>query len=114
VGSIFELNVAMPVIADAIMESIELLAHASGVLVDKLLTGLDVDRQRCRETIERSLMTVTALAPALGYDAAAVLVKEAAARGVTIRQMAIEKKLLAPAQIDELLDPRKMTQPGHG
>jgi fumarate hydratase class II len=112
VGSIFELNVAMPVIADAMLESIELLAHAAEVFVDKLLTGLEVDRERCRETIEQSLMTVTALAPVLGYDAAAALVKEAFARGVTIRQIVGERKLLDPKKIDELLDPRAMTEPG--
>jgi fumarate hydratase class II len=111
VGSIFELNVAMPVIADSLLESIALLARAVGVFVDKLLTGLEVDRERCRELIERSLMMVTALAPVLGYDAAAALVKEAFTRDMTIRQLLLEKQLLDPARLDALLDPRSMTEP---
>jgi fumarate hydratase class II len=111
VGSIFELNVAMPVIADSLLESIDLLARAAGVFVDKLLTGLEVDRARCRELIERSLMMVTALAPVLGYDAAGALVKEAFARDMTIRQLVVEKRLLDPARLDGLLDPRSMTEP---
>jgi fumarate hydratase class II len=113
VGSIFELNVAMPVMADAMLESIRLLAGATNVLVDKLLVGLEVNRARCEAMIEQSLMLVTSLAPVLGYDAAAKLAKEAFATGKTIRQLAREKNLLDPATLDELLDARKMTDPRH-
>ncbi|MCX5661321.1 MAG: class II fumarate hydratase [Planctomycetota bacterium] len=112
VGSILELNVAMPVMADALLESIHLLTHVTHVFVDKLLDGLQVNRARCEELIEQSLMLGTALVPALGYDAAAELAKEGFETGKTIRQLATEKKLLPPAELDRLLNPRAMTEPG--
>jgi fumarate hydratase class II len=112
VGSLFELNVAMPVMADAMMESIHLLTRAAHVMVDNMLEGLEVNRERCAELVERSLMMVTSLAPVVGYDAAAKLAKEAHTSGKTIRQLVREKKLLDDAKLDELLDARAMTEPG--
>jgi fumarate hydratase class II len=114
VGSIFELNVAMPVMADAMMESIHLLANATNVFVDKLLTGLQVNRARCEGLIEQSLMMVTSLAPVLGYDHAARLAKQAFEQSRTIRELVLEQKLIAPEQLDELLNARRMTEPGAG
>jgi fumarate hydratase class II len=112
VGSIMELNVAMPVMADAMMESIHLLTNVSNVFVANLLEGLQVNAKRCEELIEQSLMMVTSLAPEIGYDNAAKLAKEAFEKGTTIRKLALEKKLLPPAKLDELLNPLSMTQPG--
>lgn len=112
VGSIFELNVAMTVMADALMESIHLLANASNVFVDKLLAGLQVNSERCTQLIDQSLMMVTSLAPEIGYDNAAKLAKLAFNEGKTIRQLALEKKLLDESRLNELLDPRSMTEPG--
>src|SRR6185369_16094453 len=83
VGSVFELNVAMPVMADAMMESIHLLTRACHVLVDNLLADLKVNKKRCEELIDQSLMMVTSLAPVLGYDAAAKLAKEGFETGKT-------------------------------
>jgi len=112
VGSILELNVAMPVMADAMMESIRLLSNASQMFVDKLLTGLKVNRERCEQLIEQSLMMGTSLAPVIGYDAAAKLAKQASEQGKTIRQLAKEQKLVTDAQLETLLNPRSMTEPG--
>ena len=112
VGSILELNVAMPVMADAMMESIRLLGNVSRVFVDKLLSGLRVNSDRCGELIEQSLMVVTSLAPELGYDLAAKIAKQALAQGKTIRQLVTEEGLLDDAKLDQLLDPRAMTEPG--
>jgi fumarate hydratase class II len=112
VGSIFELNMAMPVMGEALIESINLLARATDAFTARLVVGLQVDRERCRELVERSLMMVTSLAPQLGYDAAAKLAKEAMETGLTIRELVLEKKLMDPAQLDALLDPRAMTEPG--
>jgi fumarate hydratase class II len=111
VGSIFELNVAMPVMIDAFLQSVKLLANATNVLVDKLLTGLAVNEARCRELIDQSLMMVTSLAPKIGYDQAAALAKEAFKSGKTIRALCRERKLLPEAELDDALDPRKMTEP---
>jgi len=111
VGSLFELNVAMPVMIDAFLESVKLLANVSRVLVDKLLAGLEVNADRCRELIDQSLMVVTSLAPKIGYERAAALAKEAFKQGKTIRQLCTEQNVLPKAELDELLDPRQMTEP---
>ncbi|QDU34159.1 Fumarate hydratase class II [Poriferisphaera corsica] len=111
VGSIFELNVAMPVMIDAFLQSVTLLANVSNVFVDKLLKGLEVNEERCTELIDQSLMMCTSLAPEIGYDPAAALAKQAFKEGKTIRQLATEQKLVEPAKLAELLDPDKMTRP---
>ena len=111
VGSILELNVAMPVMADAMMESVTLLANASHVFVDKLLSGLQVNAKRCEQLIEQSLMMCTSLAPEIGYDAAAKLAKQAFKEDKTIRGLALEKKLLSEEKLSRLLNPDAMTRP---
>ena len=112
VGSILELNVAMPVMADAMMESIDLLANVSNVFVDKLLDDLVVNKQRCTELIEQSLMMVTSLAPEIGYDNAAKVAKKAFDNNATIRQLVSTEGLVDEPKLSELLDPASMTRPG--
>lgn len=112
VGSIMELNVAMPLIADAIMDSINLLANVSNVFVDKLLSDLVVNQQRCTDLIDQSLMMVTSLAPKLGYDNAAKLAKQAFTENKTIRQLVQDQNLMEAKELDTLLDPGAMTRPG--
>jgi fumarate hydratase, class II len=111
VGSIFELNVAMPVIIDAFLESVNLLANVCNVFVDKLLSGLKVNEQRCAELVEQSLMNITVLAPVIGYEQAAKVAKQAMAEGKTIRQIARELKLVDDATLDKLLNYDAMTRP---
>jgi fumarate hydratase, class II len=111
IGSLFELNVAMPVMIDAFLESVKLLANVANVMVDKLLTGLVVNEQRCRDLIEQSLMMVTSLAPKIGYEQAAALAKEAFQTGKTIRQICRERNILPEAELEDSLDPWKMTEP---
>jgi fumarate hydratase class II len=112
VGSILELNVAMPMMADAVMDSISLLANASEVFVDKLLDDLAVNEERCEQLIEQSLMMVTSLAPEIGYDNAAKVAKDAFASGQTIRELITERGLVSPERLNELLEPAGMTRPG--
>jgi len=111
VGSLLELNVAMPMMADAMMESIQLLANGSRVFVDKLLKDLEVDREHAEGLIDRSLMMATSLAPVIGYDNAAKLAKQAHAEGKTIRELAREQGLVSDKELNRLLDPDKMTRP---
>lgn len=111
VGSLFELNVAMPVMIDAYMESVKLLANAAQVFVDKLLVGLEVNEKRCRELLDRSLMTVTKLAPMLGYEQSAHLAKKALADDKTIRDLVLGEKLMPAEQLDALLNYDGMTRP---
>ena len=112
IGSIFELNVAMPVMIDAFLESVKLLANVCNVFVDKLLVGLQVNEERCGQLIEQSLMMVTSLAPVVGYDNAAKLAKQAFKENKTIRQLVTEQKLVDEKTLNELLDPDSMTRPG--
>ncbi len=111
VGSIFELNVAMPVMIDAFLESVKLLANVSNVFVDKLLEGLVVNEDRCAELNEQSLMTITALAPEVGYDKCSALAKQAHKEGKTIKELVGELKLMAPERLAELMDYDAMTRP---
>ncbi len=111
VGSIFELNVAMPVMIDAFLESVSLLANVAEVFVNKLLAGLEVNEARCRELLDASLMTITALAPEIGYDKCSALAKQALKENKTIRQLVGELKLIPDARLNELLDYDRMTRP---
>ena len=111
VGSIFELNVAMPVMIDAFLESVSLLSNVCNVFVDKLLVGLEVNEERCAELLDASLMTITALAPEIGYDKCSALAKQAHKEGKTIRQIVSEQNLMSPERLDELMDYDRMTRP---
>jgi fumarate hydratase, class II len=112
VGSIFELNVAMPVMIDAFLESVSLLANVANVFVDKLLADLQVNEARCAELLEYSLMTITALAPEIGYDKCSALAKQAHKEGKTIKQIVSEQNLMPAERLDELMDYDSMTRPG--
>ncbi|MDX2116270.1 MAG: class II fumarate hydratase [Planctomycetota bacterium] len=112
VGGILDLHVAMPVMAEALLESIALLERACIVFDRKLLQGLEADAERCAALIEGSLAMCTSLVPAIGYDASAALAKDAFKQGKTVRQLALERNLLPPHQLDTLLDPWAMTLPG--
>jgi len=111
-GSYFELNVMMPVMAYALLQSVALLANASNVLADKCVDGIEANRERCTELLEGNLSLATALAPQIGYDAAADIAKTAFKQGKTARQVAREKKVLPDERLDDVLDPRPMTEPG--
>jgi fumarate hydratase class II len=108
----FELNVMMPVKGHNILQSIELMGRASDVFADKCIKGIKADKQRCEEMIEKSLAMCTSLAPVIGYDNAAKIAKEAYATGKTVREVALEQKVLPANKLNELLDPWSMTEPG--
>jgi fumarate hydratase, class II len=110
-GSIFELNLMMPVAAYNLLSSIHLLAAAARNFADQCVSGIE-DTGHGPEMVERGLMLATALAPAIGYDAAADLAKAAFKEGKTIRELARERTDLTEEQLDRLLDPAAMTEPG--
>ncbi|HEV7604101.1 MAG TPA: class II fumarate hydratase [Candidatus Limnocylindrales bacterium] len=111
-GSLLELNVMLPVTADALLESITLLAAAVGNLSARAIEGLTAT-ERGPQLVEQGLMLATALAPVIGYDEAAKLAKDALRSGRTIRDLALERGM-DPARLDDLLDPASMTEPGLG
>ncbi len=109
-GSLLELNVMLPVSAVALLESISLLAAAADNFSARCVEGLTAT-QRGPQLVEQGLMLATALAPVIGYDEAAKLAKAALASGRTIRALALERGLDS-ADLDRLLDPVAMTEPG--
>jgi fumarate hydratase class II len=110
-GSTFELNVMMPVMAFNLLQSIELLSRAARVFADRCVAGLTANRQRCESLVEQSLAMCTSLAPIVGYDKAAEVAKESLKTGKTVRQVAAERKLLGEAELNKALDARRMTSP---
>ena len=112
-GSYFELNMMMPVAAHNLLESIDLLAASADNFADQCVKGLEAT-ETGPQMVERGLMLGTALAPAIGYDAAAAIAKEASASGGTIRETALERTELTSEELDTLLNPEKMTEPGLG
>jgi fumarate hydratase class II len=108
----FELIVMLPVMAYNVLQSVELLATASQNFAVKCIDGIKANNDRCRSLIEESLAMCTALAPEIGYEAAAKLAKDAYKSGKTVRQMAKEQKVLPDKRLNELLDPWRMTEPG--
>ena len=111
-GSLLELNVMLPVSAVALLESISLLAAAADNFSARCIEGLSAT-ERGPQLVEQGLMLATALAPVIGYDEAAKLAKAALASGRTIRELALERGM-DPAELDRLLDPAAMTEPGLG
>ena len=111
-GSLLELNVMLPVTALAMLESIGLLAASTRNLRVRLVEGLRAT-ERGPQLVEQGLMLATALAPEIGYDAAAALAKEGFQSGRTVRELALERGIPAE-RLDELLDPAAMTEPGLG
>ena len=108
----FELNTMMPVMSLRLLEAIHFSANAVIAFTDKCVAGIVADRARCEEMVEKSLAMATALAPVIGYESAAKIAQEALATGRTIRQIAQDKKLLNQEELDKLLDPWGMTEPG--
>ena len=107
-----ELNIMMPVMAHNLLESIRLLSASAVNMADRCISGIEANRERCNELVEKSLAMCTALAPEIGYDAAAAIAKESYKTGRTVREIAIENKLLPLKRLNQILDPIRMTKPG--
>ncbi|MFC4241937.1 class II fumarate hydratase [Gryllotalpicola reticulitermitis] len=112
----FELNVAIPVMGSALLESIRLLSNVTRVLADKTVTGLEANVERARALAESSPSIVTPLNKIVGYEAAAKIAKYSVAEGLTIREAVIklgyvERGEITEAQLDEKLDVLSMTHP---
>jgi fumarate hydratase class II len=125
-GGQFELNIMMPVIGQAALESVQLLASCVRAFVDFCALEMEANRQQCERQVEQSLAMVTSLNPLIGYDAAAAIAKEAFKSGKTVRQLCLEKMragalmkkdsevLVREEELQAALDPRGMTEPEKG
>ena len=107
----FELNVFKPVIADAMLQSIRLLADAANSFTLHCVKGIRPNKARIRDSLQSSLMLVTALVPQIGYDKAAQIAKAAHARGTTLRQEALRLGFISGPDFDRLVRPATMTRP---
>jgi fumarate hydratase, class II len=110
-GSYFELNLMMPVVGYSLLQAVTLLANSARNLAVQCVDGIEAT-DNGPKLVERGLMTCTALAPRIGYDAAAAIAKKAFAEGRTVREVARETTDLSDEELEELLDPAKMTEPG--
>ncbi|MBK1833615.1 class II fumarate hydratase [Roseibacillus ishigakijimensis] len=107
----FELNVFMPVMIDAVLQSIRLLANGATIFDEKCVQGIVANKERCESLIENSLSMVTSLAPIIGYEPASKIAKESVETGRTVRELCAERldELgITAEQLAEALDPAKM------
>ena len=104
----FELNVYKPLIIHNVLHSVRLLADACDSFDTHCARGIEPDRARIKELVDRSLMLVTALAPRLGYDRAAAIAKKAHAEGITLKEAAVKLGYLTAEEFDREVRPESM------
>lgn len=107
-----ELNVMMPVMAFDMLMSIDILKNAVGVFIEFCVEGITANVERCEQLVESSMGLATALNPYIGYSAAAKVTQEAYRTGKPIRQVVLEQGILSPEELERVLDPVAMTEPG--
>ncbi|MBN7755580.1 class II fumarate hydratase [Nitratireductor aquimarinus] len=107
----FELNVFKPVVANAVLQSIRILTDAMQSFADNCVKGIEADETRIDDLMQRSLMLVTALAPAIGYDNAAAIAKSAHKHGTTLREEALKSGLVSEDDYERLVRPELMIAP---
>ena len=107
----FELNVMMPVMAHNMIESVEILSNVSAVFAKDCVSGIEVNKEQCESTIEKSLAMCTSLAPVIGYDKAAAVAKKAFNENKTVREVVDENKILEKKEAARILDPKTMIKP---
>ena len=110
-GGIFELNLMLPLISHNLLQSIQILSNSIKIFTEKLIDDLKADEKKCLDYIEGSLAMCTSLAPIIGYDKAAKIAYNAYESGKTVREIALEEKVLSFEKLNELLDAKSMTKP---
>ncbi len=111
VGGQFQLNIMMPLLADAALESVSLLAGAASLFEEKCLRTMEPNGDKCLEGVEKSLAIATGLNTVIGYEKAAMIVKKAFREDKTIREICDAEQVAPPEVLDEALDPWKMIRP---
>ena len=110
-GGNFQLNIMMPVMGHAVLESVHLMSNGVNAFIEFCMDGLEANPQACEASVEQSLSMVTSLNPLIGYEKAAKLAKDAFATGKTIRQLCEDEGILPQETLREALDPFRMTEP---
>ena len=111
-GGQLELNAFEPIIFYCLFQSIDTLAYAVQTFVDNCITGITANEERCRYLVESSVGVITAISPHVGYQKAADMAKKALRTGESIRSLILKEGLLTEQELDEILDPIQMTEPG--
>jgi aspartate ammonia-lyase len=106
-----ELNVMMPLLAYNLTRGPQLLIHFLPIVVQKCVDGITANREKCRHYLEESPSVVTALTPKIGYAKAAEIFKEAVARGVRVRQVLLEEKVVTEKELEEAMTPEALLGP---
>ena len=107
-----ELNAFEPIIFYNLFQSIETLTCAVKTLVDNCITGITANEAHCKAMVENSIGIITAICPHVGYDRAAEIAKKALATNQSVKQLILEEELLTEGQLDTILNPYTMTEPG--
>jgi len=107
-----DLNLYKPILAHNFLQSAELIANGSETFAEKFVAKLEADREHCEERVQQSMALATALNPAIGYDKASKVAKRAMAEDKTIREVVLEEGYLDEDEVDDVLDPAKMTERG--
>ena len=110
-GGQFQLNIMMPVMGHATLESVQLLASATRAFVEFCANEMEANVEACEASVEKSLSMVTSLNPLIGYEKAAQLAKDAFKSGKTIRELCRDEGILPESTLREALDPMSMTEP---
>jgi len=110
-GGQFQLNIMMPAMGYAVLESVSLLVRSCHAFVDFCAQEMEANREACEASVEKSLAMVTSLNPHIGYEMAAKLAKDAFKSGKTIRELCTERNILPPDVLDKALNPASMTEP---
>jgi aspartate ammonia-lyase len=109
-----ELNAFLPLVADALLGSLDLLANACSIFRRLCVEGIEADAARCRSHVDAATASVTALVEKIGYEAACDVAAEARQSGQGVREIVLEKKLMTAAEFDELVSPQNVTRLGSG
>jgi len=107
-----ELNVMEPVIAFNLLQSLQIMTNVVRVFTDRCIRGITANAERCRQMVEQSIGLVTALSPYLTYEQASEVAREALKSNRSVREIVLERELLSAEDLDRILAPERMTEPG--
>ena len=111
-GGQLELNAFEPIVFYCLFQSIDTLAYAVQTFIDNCVTGITANEERCRQLVENSIGVITAICPHVGYEKAAEIAKKAMKTGESIRNLILREGLLSEKEMETVLDPVNMTEPG--
>lgn len=111
-SSMFELNVAKPVLISNLLQSIDVLSNSVTIFTEKLLKDLGINRERLQGNIDHSLLIATALNPLLGYDVVAKITRKAASEGISPKAAAVALGVITAHEYDAQVQPQTMVRPG--